>query len=309
MKLLCRLVMLCFVGSLLVLSGCGGGGGDDKSVPGLVTSVGWVYNDLPADYSNNAIALNVWVYYDQAIAASEIEGFTATPPDGVGRWTVTANSNNTGTTSSGHPYLTAKLVNSNTPGQLPLAGTWTFTLRLKNGTTSSYRKQFHEPGSSAYATHPYVYVREEWTPYTNPSQYVPALGRFSTFGYTVQYSSVGGGSITSTGLANVRNEFFNAEPLAYNSSCWLYDTNNVYLGYTNFEYTTTDHSSTGLFASNGELAITPAATTATTATTGLIGPVDLSLVKYIRFVYYDGAQFAPAFGYDFRSVSYLVPVN
>ncbi|QWV95287.1 hypothetical protein KP004_08980 [Geomonas oryzisoli] len=300
MKLVVRLMMVLLFACTVTLYGCGGGGGDEESIDGLLRGVGWLYDNAPADLSSHDIGLGVWLYYDQTLATSDIQGFTVTAPDG-GHWTVTATSNLFGTTRNG-PYVTGRLVNSNTPSRLPLAGTWTFTLRLKNGTISSIQKKFHEPGSSADATHPYVYVKEDWTPNSNTSQYVAALGRFSAYNYALQYSA-GVGSITSTGLANIRSMYFNAEPTAYNMYCWLYDANRVYLGYTITEYSASDHSSTGLVTPGGELAISAA------ATTGASGPVDLSLVKYIRFVYVDGAQFSPGYGYDYRSVSYLVPVN
>lgn len=302
MKWIARLMMLWLVVSLFSLSGCGGGGDDEETIPGLITNVGWVYDNLPADLSSSPLELVVWVYYDQAIAVADIESFTAIAPDGT-RWTVPASNSRLGTGSRGRPYLSARLVHSQTPGRLPLAGTWAFSLKLKKGISSPYRLKFHEPGSSADATHPYVYAKEDYTPFTNPSQHVAALGRFTSYGYTVQYSSAGGGSISSTGLADVRSTFLNSEPTAYNMYCLLYDANNVDLGYTITEYSTTDRSSTGLVTSGGELSISAA------STTGANGPVDLSQVKYIRFVYSDGAQFAPRAGFDFRSVSYLVPVN
>jgi hypothetical protein len=146
---------------------------------------------------------------------------------------------------------------------------------------------------------------EDWAPLTNASQYIAALSRFPPQGYTVQYSSANGGSITTVGLSATRTSFLAAEPNAYNLICWLYDANKGYLGRTNPEYSTLDHSGTNLITANGELSIIPASTTSSA------GNVDLSKVKYIRFVCFDGAQYAPS-SYstmDYRSISSLVVVN
>lgn len=298
-KLMFRLMMVCVVVSQLFLSGCGGG--SDDPAPKLITFVGWVYDNAPADLSSYSMGLSVRIYFTPLVLGSDIDSFIVTAADGT-QWTVPVSTSYPSTT--GQPYVTARLVSSRSTSVLPLAGSWSFALKLKNGTTSaSYRLKFHEPGSSVDATHPYVYAKEDWTPSINPSQYVAALGRFPTFGYSLQYSSAGGGAITSTGLPAVRSAFFAAEPTAYNMYCWLYDANNTYLGYTKSELTTQDGAISGLVTPSGELSITSA------FKTGSDEPVDLALVKSIRFVYVDGAQFGAGALHDYRSISYLVPVN
>jgi hypothetical protein len=297
------------------LSGCGGGGGAASFVPGstaanLVTGVGWYFNNTAPDYfsSGATCTLQASVYYDSSITSSDIASFTMTSPTGV-HWTVPAANSQFGTSSSGKPYVAAALYYGQNRNTIPLAGTWTVTITLTNGQTSSpYQLTFHEPGSATAATHSYLYTQEDWTPSTNASEYVAALQRFPSAGYTVQYSAAQG-RITTTGLSAVNSAYLAAEPKAYNMNCWLYDANKVYLGRTTMQYSTVDHSSTNLIGADGELSILPSATVSATASAN--GQVDLSAVKYIRFVHYDGVQYVPLTygGLDQRSVSSFVPVS
>jgi hypothetical protein len=300
------------IGLLIVaalgLTGCGGGGSaaTPASVAGLITNVGWDFENSAPDYTNNLTTciLNVYVYYSDSIALGDIVSFSMTAANGW-VWTIPAQNFQAGTSSNGKSYVRAGMYYGENPNAFPLAGIWTAKIQLKNGQTSSFQLSLHEPGSSADATHQFLYTAEDWASSPNQSQYVAALARFPSQGYTAQYSSANGGSITTTGLAAVSTSYLAAEPRAYNMYCWLYDANKVYLGYTTRAYSTQDHSSTNLITAAGELAITPAATTSST------GAVDLSLVKYIRFVYTDGAQYAPSSysGWDERSISPLVAVG
>lgn len=290
---------------ILGLSGCGGGGGSDVApaeIPGLVTAVGWYYVNKPPDYSSSGATcdLRPFVYYSTTLTTDDIDTFTLIAANGQ-HWTATT-SKQFGTGSNNSQYISGEFHYGSSPATFPLAGTWTVQLKLKDGHTSTFQKTFHEPGSSAESTHSYVYSPEDYTP-TDSSLFVPALRRFPSGGYSISYSSADN-KILSTGLAAVRSGYLAAEPRAFNMSCWLYDTDKTYLGYTNYEYTTVDHSSSGLIA-NGELSIVPAETFAST------GNVDLLRVKYIRFVYADGAQYAPTSyaSYDYRAISPLIPVN
>jgi hypothetical protein len=305
-----------FVAITVCLAGCGGGGSAASSTTpattpaatstSLITGVGWHFDNTPPDYSSSGYtcSLLVSVYYDTSIAASDIASFTMTSPAGW-RWTVPASSSQFGTGSTGKPFVGARLVYGQNHNAFPLAGTWTAAITLNNGQTSSHQLTFHEPGSAAAATHAYLYTQEDWTPSTNSSDYVAALERFPAQGYTVQYSATAG-KITTTGLPALNSAYLSAEPRSYNMNCWLYDANKVYLGNTIMEYSTADHSNTGLIGANGELSILPSAATSSTT-----GQVDLSAVKYIRIVHYDGAQYVPLTygGIDHRSASSLVAVN
>lgn len=293
---------------MLVLTGCGGGGSAASSVStetanSLITSVGWLYDNVAPDYSNNGPTcfLNVKVYYNESITAVDIDSFGVTAPNGW-QWTIPASNSQSGTSSSGKPYIGGNIYYGADPHMMPLAGTWVFQLKLKNGQISSVQKTFHEPGSAADATHQYVYVEEDWTPSSNSSQYIAALGRFPEQGYTLQYSAANGGLITTTGLAAARTSFLAAQPHAYNMVCWLYDVNKTNLGYTITEFSPQDHSRTNLIAANGELSIVPASTVSPN------GQLDLAAVKYLRFVHFDGAQYEPSSysNADYRSISSLV---
>jgi hypothetical protein len=266
----------------------------------LITSVGWVYEDAAPDYTNNGATcfMGIKVYYSESIAADDIDSFGVTAPNGW-QWTILASKSQLGTSSGGKPYIGSNIYYGTNPHIMPLAGTWVFQLKLKNGQISSVQKTFHEPGSAADATHQYVYAAEDWTPWSDTSQYIAALGRFPAQGYTLQYSAANGGLISTTGLATVRTSFLAAHPHAYNMVCWLYDVNKNYLGYTITEFSPQDHSRTNLIAVNGELSIVPASTVSPN------GQLDLSAVKYLRFVYFDGAQYEPSSysNMDYRSIS------
>jgi hypothetical protein len=236
----------------------------------------------PTDYSSSGATcdLRPFVYYSTTLTTDDIDTFTLTAANGQ-HWTATT-SKQFGTGTNNSQYISGDFYIGSNPATFPLAGTWTVQLKLKNGHTSTFQKTFHEPGSSAEATHTYVYSPEDYTP-TDSTLFVPALRRFPSGGYTISYSSADN-TILSTGLAAVRS--------------------GTYLGHTNREYTTVDHTSSGLIA-NGELSIIPAETNAST------GYVDLSRVKYIRFVYVDGAQYAPTSyaSYDYLAISPFIPVN
>jgi Big-like domain-containing protein len=298
-----NVVLGIFIVALFVLAGCGGGGSATSSNNSFITSVGWVYEDAAPDYVNNSSTcfLSVIVYYNESITAADIDSFGATAPNGW-QWTISASNSQLSTSSSGRPYIGSRIYYGTNPYMMPLAGTWVFQLKLKNGQISSVQKSFHEPGSAADATHQYVYAAEDWTPSSDTSQYIAALGRFPEQGYTLQYSAANGGLITTTGLATVRTRFLAAQPHAYNMVCWLYDVNKAYLGYTITEFSPQDHSRTNLIDANGELSIVPASTASPS------GQVDLSAVKYLRFVYFDGAQYEPSSysNMDYRSISPLV---
>lgn len=302
-----NIVMGLFVITLFSLAGCGGGGtAATTASTGLITHVGWIFDNAPSDYANNGATcfLDVKVYYSESITANDIETFSLTAPNGW-PWTISVSNATFGTSSTGEPYICTSIYYGENPYAFPLAGSWTVKINLKDGRTSSFLFTFHEPGSSTAATHPYLYTKEDWAPPSNSSQYVAALSRFPSQGYTVQYSSADGGRITTIGLSATTTSYRAAERNTYNLTCWLYDANKVYLGRTNLEYSTLDHSSTNLITSSGELSILPASTTSST------GNVDLSKVKYIRFVYTDGAQYAPSSysNVDYRSISSLVAVN
>jgi len=293
---------------MLVLTGCGGGGSAASSVSSetansLITSVDWLYDNVAPDYSNDGTTcfLNVKIYYSESIAAADIDSFGVTAPNGW-QWTIPASNSLLGGSSSGKPYIGSIIYYGANPHTMPLAGTWVLQLKLKNGQSSTVQKSFHEPGSAVDAIRQYVYAAEEWTPSSDTSQYIAALGRFPEQGYTLQYSAANGGLITTTGLATVRTRFLAAQPHAYNMVCWLYNFNKAYLGYTITEYSPQDHSRTNLIDTNGELSIVPASTASPS------GQVDLSAVKYLRFVYFDGAQFEPSSysNMDYRSISPLV---
>ncbi|MBI5141023.1 MAG: hypothetical protein HZA20_02370 [Nitrospirae bacterium] len=300
------LVGACIV-AMLCLTGCGGGGGSSStSANGLITGVGWLFENVAPDYYNDGstCSMTVYVYYNESIAVDDIDSFSMTAPNGV-RWTSTSLKSSFGTGSAGKPYIANIFVYSVNPNAFPLAGVWTSEIKLKNGDNSSLQGTLHEPGSSADATHRYLYTKEDWSPSTDSSQYRAALSRFPAQGYSIGYSGTDGGKITSTGLSAVRTSFLAAEPNAYNMYCWMYDADKAYLGCTNHEYSTLDHSSTNLITASGELSIVSASTSSSS------GRVDLSKVKYIRFVYTDGAQFAPSSysSINHRSVSSLIAVN
>lgn len=303
-----------FIVTLIVIAGCGGGGGGGGSATNsgttnsLITSVGWIYEDAAPDYTNNGPTcfLSVKVFYDESIATDDIDSFGVTAPNGW-QWTIPASNSLLGTSSNGKHYIGSSIYYGDNPHMMPLAGTWVFQLKMKNGQISSVQKSFHEPGSAADATHQYVYAAEDWTPWSDTSQYIAALGRFPAQGYKLEYSPANGGSIVSTGLLATRTSFLTAEPNAYNMVCWLYDANKTYLGYTVSEFSPQNHTRSSLITINGEILIVPASTTSSTGT----GQVDLSAVKYLRFVFLDGAQYEPTSysNADYRSISSLVAVN
>jgi hypothetical protein len=296
---------------LCLLVGCGGSGGS-KRIPDTtesnssITSMEWYFTNFAPDFLENGITctLTVALYYDESIAKDDIKSIGLTAPDKT-YWSFTLSDRKFFTSSTGEPYFMTGL-SSNNPHSLPLAGIWTAEIKLKNGNTSSLQKILFEPGSLEAPTHDYIYTQEDWTFSTNPSQYVASLYRFPSQGYTMQYSVDNGGRISTTGFSTVRSSYLADEPRTFNMYCWLYDENNIYLGYSDMEYSLYDHSSTDLITEDGELLITPASTESSTN-----DKVDLSKVKYIRIVNWDGAQFAPVsysrIGYE--SVSSLIPVN
>jgi len=287
--------------SLFLLAGCGGG--DSTATPiTVLKQVDWMFDNVSPDLvpSGDTCILNLRVYYDESIPKDQIDGFVITAPTG-GYWTVTTPNLSFNTSSNGSPYIIANLLFENRE-MIPLAGTWTFHLNLKNVPTSSFTMSLHEPGSTASASSSYVYTKDDWSP-VFPAGYVAALARYPSQGYQVQFFPDNGGEISSTGMSAVRAAYLWSEPRRYNSYIWLFDANKNYLGMTIYEYSTSDHASTGLITSAGELSIVPAAINASA------GPVNLADVKYLRFVMTDGAQYAPNFGYNYRSVSSLVPVN
>lgn len=306
------LVLLVFV--VLGLTGCGSGGGE--ATPVLATTqptadsikkVGWYIENSDPDLFNDdakTCSLVLMVYYDETIAAEKIDRLIVNSPI-EWHWTVPASPEQFGTSGSGKPFIGARLSLGANPQTHPLGGSWSAQLTLKDGTVSYFAFALHEPGSKADATHQYLYTKEDWMPSADQSQYVAALGRLPSLGYTTQYSAADGGRITTTGLFAVRTSFLAAEPAAYNMFCWLYDADKAYLGHSTSEYSAADHSKTDLIAADGELSITTASTVFTT------GTVDLSKVKYIRFVYIDGAQYAPSSysTFDYRSISSLITVN
>jgi hypothetical protein len=306
-----NLVVGLLIVALLGLTGCGGGGSaaspaSTGTANNLITSVGWLYENAAPDYSNNGqtCLFNAALYYSESIAATDIDSLIVSAPNGW-EWTIPSTNSQFGTSSTGKPYISGQFSFGDNPHAFPLAGTWYFMLRLKNGQISTVQRILHEPGSSASATHQYLYTGEDWAPSTNSSQYIAALGRFPSQGYTLHYSAGDGGTITTTGLPAAMSSYLAAEPRAYNMVCWLYDANKSYLGYSTTEFSPQDHSRTSLITANGELLIVPASTLSST------GQIDLSTVKYLRFVFLDGAQYAPLSysNADYRSISALVPVN
>jgi len=297
---------------LCLLAGCGGSSGS-KTVPAnsetesLISFVGWYFENTAPDYFNNGAtcSLVMLLYYSESITKDDMESASITAPNGT-QWAGTLSSSNFSSSSTGKPYIiTDRLLYKDNPQTFPLAGTWTAEIILKNGKSSSFKRTFHEPGSSDDATHTYLYTQEDWMPSTNPSQYIAALYRFPSQGYTIQYSADNGGRITSTGFSAVRSSFLTDEPRTYNMYCWLFDASTNYLGRSNPEYSMIDHSGTNLITADGEMLITPASTISTT------GNVDLSKVKYIRIVNIDGGQYAPLShsSFDNRSVSSFITVN
>lgn len=300
-------VMGLFIAVLLGLAGCGGGGGSttNSESNSLITSVGCLFNNAAPDFSNNGPTcyLSIHMYYNESISADDIDSLRIIAPNGW-QWPIPVSSSQSVTNSSGKPYISINIYYGAVPQMMPLAGTWIFQLKLKDGQISSIEKTLHEPGSAANATHQYVYAAEDWSPWPDTSQYIAALGRFPAQGYTLQYSIVNGGVITSTGLAAIRASFLTAQPHAYNMICLLYDGYNTYLGQTIPEFSPQDHSRTDLITANGELLITSASTVSKE------GLLNLSDVRYLRFVYFDGAQYEPS-SYskmDYRSISPLVGV-
>ncbi len=297
-------VLLLF--AIVGMNGCGGGGGASSVDPKALKSVGWYYDNMPPDFFNNGTScyLNVILYLSESFTAADVDSFTIDAPNG-GRWSIQTSGRQPRISSSGVTYFPL-LLRFDVPEAFPLAGTWTMTVRLKDGRTSSIENTFHDPGSSASATYKYLYTPEDWSPTGDQSQYVAALKRFPSAGYSFRYSSANGGEITSAGYSSVQTAFMAAEPKAFNWNCWLYDENRTYLGYTIRTYSGTDHSRSTLVAQDGELVITAAAT----STPSGEGSVDLSKVKYVRVVVVDGAQFVPQYysAFDQRSVSALIPV-
>jgi hypothetical protein len=288
----------------LFLSGCGGGGGGETAaveIPGLVTAVGWYFENQAPDLSSSGATcgLKMFVYYSPTLTVDEVDTFTLISANGQ-RWTAKT-SKQFGTDTNNRPYVAGQFFSGPNPATFPLGGTWTVQLKLKNGNFSTTQKTLHEPGSSALAASLYVYSPEDF-PLPTDASYSAGLRRFPSQGYALTYSPADN-KIFSTGLAAVQSAYLATEPKAYNMYCWLYDADHVYLGYTIRQYSGVDHTASGLIE-NGELSLT------STSTTGSNGTIDLSKVKYARFVYLDGAQYAPAFqgSYDWRSVSALVPV-
>jgi len=299
-----KLIMWCYVFTLFCLMGCGGGSDSNDSKASLLKGMGWYIDNTAPDYYNDGstCSMNVFLYYQESVAFNEIESFKISAPNGW-VWQFTTSNMRTGTNGAGTPYVGGRLIFGGNPQAFPLAGIWTAEIKLKSGSISSFQRTIHEPGSAAAATYKYLFTKEDWTQ-TDPAQYIAALGRFPSQGYTVNFSAADGGKITTSDLASVRADFLAAEPAAFNMYCWLYDADNNYLGYTYTEYSILDHSKTSLIGGDGELTILPASSIFAS------GTADLSKVKYIRFVYADGAQFAPAYStYDYRSISSLIAVN
>jgi hypothetical protein len=302
--------------ALLGLCGCGGGGSDASSgstwrpeeAVSLIKAFGWYFQNIPPDFTDEQATciLTVDVHYSRTVNFNDIESFSVIAPNGT-LWTILAEDLQSGTDSKGDPYIAESLYDDENPNLMPLAGVWTAELKFKNGEVSSFQEKFHDPGSSVDATRKFLYTEDYM--FSTPiyqTQYIMALKRFPAIGYTVQYSPYNRGEISTIGLSTVRENFKNSEPKTYNMNCWLYDANKVYLGYTIMEYSKIDHSRTNLITTGGDLLILPDLTTSPTGNV-----VNLSKVKYIRFVYYDGAQFAPSSysSFDNRSISSLIMVN
>lgn len=310
-RFLCNaMACILFWSVLMVMGGCGSGGGalseDSGEDTGLITGVGWFFQNSPADMDPNGATclLTIQLGYNPSLSASDIESWSVISPDGV-RWNIPLAESSTGTFTSGDPFVARRLYYGANRAILPLAGTWTVILRLKDGKSSLLQGDLAEPGSDATPTHSYVYSPEEWTPPANSPDYIAALKRIPAQGYTATYSAAGAGKITTTGFAAVKSAYFAAEPVAYNFYCLLFDQDNKYLGYTGTAYSLNDHSPTALLTPQGELSIAQEAVTFDN------GAVDLSRVKYLRVVASDGAQFAPSGTLRMRygSISGLVPVN
>ncbi|HTP64404.1 MAG TPA: hypothetical protein VMJ66_03355 [Geobacteraceae bacterium] len=300
-------MMVLFFLIMFGLASCGSGGhtaAPAVTTTSLISHVGWYIDDIEPTLTNNGetCCLNIMVFYSRSIAATDIGVISLLSPNGR-LWTIPASDFHSGTGSTGDPYLRVGVYNGSNPYSLPLAGTWTVGIVLNSGIIATYQLTLHEPGSKDAATHQYVYSKEDWTPATDTSNYVAALGQFPSAGYTVQYS---GGNITTTGLSAVMTNYLATEPAAFNMYCFLYDVNQNLLGHTNMEYSTIDHTETGLLDSGGELSIQQVNTTSSSG-----GEVDLSQVKNIRIVFVDGGQYAPSSysDFDYRSISSPIAVQ
>lgn len=291
--------MMCLLVPMLALSGCGGDTSDSSS--NVVTGLNWTFENIAPDVYDDGMTCGLRVYvYCSGIAASDIDSFTIIAPDGY-YWQIPASEAQFGT-SGGKNYLGALLGYDENLRTIQLAGTWTAQVKLKNGKVSTYQRKLREPGMSSDATHKYVYAAEDWTPpLYNYWDYTPLLRRIPTGAFTVAYSSVNGGRISTTGFAAVRTAYLSTETKFYNMYCWLYDVNQNYMGMSVTQYSPLDHTSTGLVV-NGEIGIT-----ASLVTTSM----DLSRVKYMRVVCVDGAQFQPTSysSFDSRSMSTLLSVQ
>lgn len=292
--------------AVLVLNGCGGGEDSAPADPKALKSVGWYYQNLPPDFFNDGVncLLSISIYLADTVSFADVHSFEVRAPNGIW-WDLPAAERRSYVGNSGSTVVPLLLSVTDTPQAFPLAGVWTVTVRLKNGTASTLQSTFHDPGTKTPATYPYLYTPEDWSPGSNMYQYVAALRRFPSTGYTLRYDAANG-RITSTGFAATYTAYQAAEPKAYNMFCWLFDQDLNYLGFTTPAYSITDHSSLELIAQDGELSILPGSTVAVNDG----GRVDLATVKYARIVVRDGAQFAPESyaSFDNQSVSTLVPV-
>ncbi|UFS70180.1 hypothetical protein LPW11_20185 [Geomonas sp. RF6] len=301
-RFLCN-VMLLFV-VLCALAGCGGGGGgasSSSSSSGVITGVAWSFENESPDLSGNVATcyLNVQVKCSPSIAASDIANWAVTAPTGWG-WRISGANSAKGITSNGTPYIAAGMWYGADINAFPLAGNWKVTIVLANGEVSSYDFVMQEPGSTANATHDFLYTPEDSTPFF-PAQYIAALKRFPAEGCTFNFT---GNSVVSSGFASAAASYLAAEPRAYNLYLWLYDGNFSYVGYSQPVYSLTDHSASALMTPDGEISLTPASVTTST------GAVDLSQVRYVRVIAVDGGQFplSGALLFHYRSISAPVPV-
>ena len=307
-----RLMLLLL--NIYFLYGCGNGTNYQSANTDAVAAILWHYENVAPDFLNNGktCSLVLRVLLRDNVSSADVESFIVRAPNGE-NWYLPATGNQVELLTRPRGY--ALQLESESPHSFPLAGVWTVIANLKDGRTSTTPITFHDPGSSTDATFQYLYTPEDWIPDGDQSLYVPMLKRFPAVGFSFTYFPLRDGwtGIISTGFKEVEAAYVAAEPKMYNMLCWLYDENKVYLGKTikayGFDPNYSDyHASTGLVSSlsplKKEIVFDPLWTM-----TDDERPVDLSLVKYIRIVVLDGAQFDGATFYDNRAISELIPVS